>query len=173
MTGPFPNSLVFPSLGDHLRRIGTARDKASRGEAFEALAREAEEAGAATALLTRLLARDANGQRFALEVAARLTPPLPGALIPELVVLLERVRFPTRLRVAVAAQVIRSVGYSSPLVDRASSFSDRSPVQSNRLHDLQFYFPTARWRCLNDLTPSAAPCPGAEGRRAGGPGKNA
>src|SRR6476619_5774361 len=110
MTGPYANSPVLPSLTDHLHRVGSARDRASRGAAFEALAREAEEAGAAPSLLARLLERDANGQRFALEIAKRLTPPLPGEVIPDLVALIERSRFPTRLRIAVAATIIRSVG---------------------------------------------------------------
>jgi hypothetical protein len=165
MTGPYPNSPVLPSLADHLYRVGAARDKASRGAAFEALARAAEEAGAAPSLLVRLLERDANGHRFALEIAARLTPPLPGELIPELVALVEQSRFPTRLRVAVAAAIIRSLGTRSQLVDRIIDAFQRpvSPVRAaNRLRRLAALVPDCPpvIRALSELdTGSAAPCP--------------
>src|SRR5262245_52432949 len=131
MTGPYPNSPVLPSLADHLQRVGMARDRASRRAAFEALARAAAEAGRAPSLLLHLLERDANGQRFALEIAARLIPPLPGEVIPELVALIEQSRFPTRLRIAVAAAIIRSVGRSQ-LVDRIIDIFQRqvSPVRA-------------------------------------------
>src|SRR2546426_385092 len=56
MTSPPPDSFVLSNLGDHLRRIGLARDKASRAAAFEELAREAEEAGAVRPLLGRVFA---------------------------------------------------------------------------------------------------------------------
>src|SRR5215213_7402830 len=108
MAGP-PTSPALPGLREHLRRIGAAPDKAARSAAFDDLAAEAERTGTAVELIRRLLNRDANGQRFALEVAARLAPPLPAELISPLVALIERHRFPTRLRIAVSARLIRSV----------------------------------------------------------------
>src|SRR5204862_479084 len=74
--------------------------------------------GAAGYLLDRLLARGRNGQRFALEVAARLPTPLPAAHLYALIDLVESPRFPTRLRIPAAAQVIRSVPVGSPVVER-------------------------------------------------------
>jgi len=165
MTGPYPNSPVLPNLADHLHRIGSARDRASRAAAFEALAREADEAGAAPSLLVRLLERDANGQRFALEIAARLTPPLPGELIPDLVALIEQSRFPTRLRIRVAAAIIRSVGPRSQPVDRIIDAFQRkvSPVRAaNRLRRLAALVPECPpvIRAMSELdTGSATPCP--------------
>jgi len=165
MTSPPPDSFVLANLGDHLRRIGTARDKASRGAAFEELAREAEEASAVRPLLQTLLARDTNGQRFALEVAARLSPPLPHDLILELVGLIESPRFPTRLRIAVAAQVIRSTDADSPLVGRVIDAFRRkvSPVRAaNRFRRLATLVPRFEplTKALDELdTGSAAPCP--------------
>src|SRR5262249_59581679 len=79
---------------------------------------EARQAGGAAELIYRLLHRGSNGVRFALEVAARLPSPLPAEHIPTLVDLVEHPRFPTRLRIAVAAQIIRSVPGSSLFVER-------------------------------------------------------
>ena len=109
---------AVPGLRDYLRRIGTAPGRAERAAAFDDLARAAEATGSVVPLLQKLLAGDANGLRFALEVAARLTPPLPSEVIGPLAALVERSRFPTRLRVTVAGKLIRSVHFQSPLVPR-------------------------------------------------------
>src|SRR5947199_3992888 len=98
MPGPPSDSRTLPGLGDHLRRIGTARDRGERAAAFAALAQEAADVGAAAHLLDRLLSRGANGERFALEVASRLPPPLPVEHIRSLAELVENPRLPTRLR---------------------------------------------------------------------------
>src|SRR3954468_7858066 len=100
---------TLPELGDHLRRIGAARDRGERAAALTTLADEADRHGAARYLLDRLLARGRIGQRFALEVASRLPTPLPTEHIHNLIALVENPRLPTRLRVPVAAQLIRSV----------------------------------------------------------------
>jgi hypothetical protein len=115
---PGPTPAAVPGLRDYLRRIGTAAGRADRAAAFDDLARAAEATGAVVPLVQKLLAGDANGLRFALEVAARLTPPLPPEVIGPLAALVERSRFPTRLRVEVAATLIRSVHFQSPLVPR-------------------------------------------------------
>ena len=118
MSGPPSESRTLPPAWATTCRIGAARDRGERAAAFAALAQEAAEAGAAAHLLDRLLARGANGERFALEVASRLPPPLPAGHLPALVDLVESPRFPTRLRVPVAAQVIRSLPGDSPYVER-------------------------------------------------------
>ena len=134
-----PNSPDLLNLGDHLRRIGGARDKEARSAAFAELAHEAETAGAVANLLGRLLTRDTNSQRFGLEVAARLTPPLPGEYIPLLIELLESAQFPTQLRLAVAANIIHCLPADSPDVAHilATLQKDVSPVRAmNRLRRL-------------------------------------
>src|SRR4051812_41602963 len=117
MAGP-PMSPAPPGLREHLRRIGSARDKPSRSAAFDALAREADRTGTAAGLVHRFLARDANGQRFALEVAGRLPPPPRAAPARPLGALVEQPRSPTRLRIGVSAVITRSVPADSPLVGR-------------------------------------------------------
>src|SRR5262245_1819755 len=164
MAGP-PISSALPGLREHLRRIGAARDKAGRAAAFDDLAREAERAGDAASLVHHFLARDATGQRFALEVASRLSPPLPANLIGPLVALVEQARFPTRLRIGVAAAVIRSVPAESPLVERLVEALRRrvSPARAaNRLRRLAAVVPSLRPldRAMADLdTARSAPCP--------------
>lgn len=118
MLGPPSDSRALPALGDHLRRIGAARDRGERAAAFTLLADEADRHGAAGYLLDRLLARGRNGQRFALEIASRLPTPLPAGHLHTLLDLVEGPRFPTRLRVPVMAKIIRSVPVGSPVVGR-------------------------------------------------------
>src|SRR3954462_1627596 len=118
MPGPSSESRTLPSLGDHLRRIGAARDRGERAAAVAALAQEAADFGSTGYLLDRLLTRGSPGERLALEVASRLPPPLPAEHLPALVDLVESAGLPPRLRVPVAAQVIRSVPGSSPYVER-------------------------------------------------------
>jgi hypothetical protein len=160
-----PNSSDFLNLGDHLRRIGRARDKAARTAAFAELAHEAEAAGAVSNLLGRLLTRDTNSQRFGLEVAARLTPPLPGDYLPLLIELLDSAQFPTQLRLAVAANIVRCVPAESPDVLHilATLQKDVSPVRAiNRLRRLATLVPPvpALKQALSELdTGSAASCP--------------
>jgi hypothetical protein len=158
-------SRVLPGLGEYLNRIAAARDKEARNAAFAELAAAAENAGAVQYLLGRLLTRDANGQRFALEIAAMVRPPLPTALIPHLVDLIEQVRLPTRLRIAVGAQIIRSVFTDSPEVGRVVE-SIRKRVSRaravNRLRRLAALVPHVEsvGRALVELdSGSAAPCP--------------
>jgi hypothetical protein len=164
---PSPHSIsgVLPSLGEHVRRIAGARHKEERTAAFAELATAAEETGATTYLLYRFLNRDANGQRFALEIAACLTPPLPATFVSGFVDLIERSRFPTRLRLAVAAQIIRSIPANSPIVSRLIEAFRRkvSPRRvARRLHRLAALVPNLP--ALNDAlaeleTGASAPCP--------------
>src|SRR4051812_30702609 len=138
MAGP-PMSPAPPGLREHLRRIGSARDKPSRSAAFDALAREADRTGTAAGLVHRFLARDTNGQRFALEVACRLSPPLPADLVLPLVALVEQPRFPTRLRIGVSAVIIRSAPADPPRVERLVEAWRRRvspPRAANRLRRL-------------------------------------
>jgi hypothetical protein len=164
MRGPPVGDLV-PGLRDHLRRIGTARDKLARRAAFDALAAAAENAGTAHALVHRFLSEDANGQRFALEIAVRLGPPLPDDLIRRLVPLLQHGRFPTRLRIGVSAIIIRSIPTDSPLVDRLieALLDEVSPPRAaNRLRRLAALVPALDSvnRALAELDGRpAAPCP--------------
>ncbi len=130
-------------LREHLRRIGSAADKPARAAAFDLLAEEAE-LGDPAELLERFLSGDTNGQRFALEIAVRLTPPLPANLIDEFVSLTERSRFPTRLRVGIAAQIIRSVAPSSPHIPRIVEAFRRKASPSRAVN---------RLRRLADLVP--------------------
>jgi hypothetical protein len=118
MPGPRSSSRPIPGLGDYVRRIGAAGNREERSAAFVDLARAADQAGAAEDLLHRFLNRDANGTRFALEVAANLKLPLPATLIDDLVELAQQSRFPSRLRLAVAARLIRSVPENSPQISR-------------------------------------------------------
>src|SRR5688572_30540773 len=164
MAGP-PISPALPSLGEHLRRIGAARDKAARSAAFDDLAGEAERAGTAADLIHRLLARDANGQRLALEVAARIAPPLSPDLVPPLVALVERSRFPTRLRIAVSARLIRSVPSHTGLAEHLIEALRRrvSPPRAiNRLRRLAALLPQLEPldRALAELQSGPGPsCP--------------
>src|SRR5689334_11485605 len=164
MAGP-PISPALPGLREHLRRIGAARDKHGRSAAFDELARAAERTGAAGALIHRFLARDANGQRFGLEVASRLTPPLPADLIGPLAALVEQPRFPTRLRIGVSALVLRSVPPESPLVERLVEALRRRvspPRAANRLRRLASLVPALEplSRALAEVdTARSAPCP--------------
>jgi hypothetical protein len=160
-----PNSPVLPGLGDHLRRIGAARDKRARQAAFDDLAQAAGRTGTAESLVERFLSQDANGQRFGLEIAARLAPPVSDELIDRLLPLIERPRFPTRLRIHVSALVIRSVGPDSPLVDRLieSLLHEVSPGRAaNRLRRLATLLPPLEPlnRALAELSAGpTAPCP--------------
>jgi hypothetical protein len=164
MAGP-PTSPAPPGLGEHLRRIGAARDKAARAAAFDDLAREAERTGTAADLVRRLLHRDTNGQRLALEVAARLGPPLPAELISPLVALVERTRFPTRLRITVAGRLIRSVPADSGLAEHLIEVLQRrvSPPRAvNRLRRLAGLVPRLEPldRALAELESAPGPsCP--------------
>lgn len=165
MPGPSSQSRTLPGLGDHLRRIEAARDSGERAAAFAALAQDADQAGAAAYLLDRLLSRGPNGERFALEVASRLPPPLPVVHIPALVELVENSRFPTRLRVPVAAQVMRSVPGSSQFVERMIDALRRKipPAKAlSRLRRLAALMPPPEplSRALTELDPRVtAPCP--------------
>jgi hypothetical protein len=158
-------SRVLPGLGEHLHRIAESRDREARSAAFADLAAAAENANAVEYLLGRLLTRDANSQRFALEVAALIKPPLPIALIPHFVDLIEQSRFPTRLRIGVGAQIIRSVFSDSPEVGRVIEAVRRrvSPRRAlTRLRRLAALVPHAEsvGRALAEMdTGSAAPCP--------------
>lgn len=118
MDAPSSDSRTVPGLADHLRRIGSAADRTERAAAIGALAQETDQAGAAGGLLDRLLSRGAAGERLALEIAVRLSPPLPAEHLPALADLVEDTRRPTRLRILAAAQVIRSVPADSPLIER-------------------------------------------------------
>ena len=161
---PF-DSRALPGLGDHLRRIGGARNRGERAGAFALLADEVDQAGAAGYLLDRFLARGANGERFALELACRLPPPLPPEHIPALVDLVGRSRFPTLLRVPVAAQIIRSVPADSPFVARVVEALRRTVAPGramNRLRRLAALVPPLAplSRALAELDGGAtAPCP--------------
>jgi hypothetical protein len=165
MTGPRPTRASLPGLGDHLRRIAGTRDRAGRAAAFADLANEAERAGAVESLLLRLLARGANGQRFALEVAALLALPLPEGVIFPLVDLVEQSRFPTKLRINVAAKVLQSVAADSPIAARIVEIFRRkvSPGRAvNRLRRLAALVPhvPALRDALDELEAGvAAPCP--------------
>src|SRR5947209_8974200 len=165
MAVPPSHLRTLPALGDHLRRIGAARDRGERAAAFAALAQEAAAAGAAAFLIDRLLARGPNGERFALEVASRLTPPLPAIHLPILVELVESRKFPTRLRIPVAAQIIRSVPGSSQFVERViNALRERvSPGRAlKRLRRLAALVepPAALSRALAEYdTGASAPCP--------------
>ena len=165
MPGPPSESRTLPGLGDHLRRIGAARDRGERAAAFAALAQDAQDAGAASYLLHRLLSRGPGGERFALEVAARLAAPLPAEHVRTLVELVENRRFPTRLRIPVAAQVIRSVPGDSPFVARVVDALRRkvSPAKAlGRLWRLAALVPppVALTEALAELdTGSSSPCP--------------
>jgi hypothetical protein len=165
MPGPSSESRTLPGLGDHLRRIGAARDRGERAAAFAALAQEAADAGAAGYLLDRFLSRGPNGERFALEVASRLPPPLPAEHIPTIVNLVENPRFPTRLRVPVAAQVMRSVPGSSQFVERMIDSLRRKVAPGRALTRLRRLAalvppPEPLSRALAELDPrETAPCP--------------
>ncbi len=165
MPGPSSESRTLSGLGDHLRRIGAARDRGERAASFAALADEAHQSGAAAYLIDRLLHRGSNGVRFSLEVASRLPPPLPAEHIPTLVDLVENPRFPTRLRIAVAAQVMRSIPGSSLFVERMIDALRRnvSPRRAlNRMRRLATLVPPpeALSRALAELDPRVtAPCP--------------
>jgi hypothetical protein len=165
MTGRPADRRTLPDLGDHLRRIGSARDRGERAAAFTQLADEADRHGAAGYLLDRLLSRGRNGQRFALEVAARLPTPLPSEHLYDLIDLVESPRTPTRLRVPAAAQIIRSVPIGSPVVERLVDALRRnvSPSRAmNRLRRLAALVPPPEplSRALAELDGSTtAPCP--------------
>lgn len=165
MAGPRTDSRTLPGLNDHLRRIGLARDRDERAAAFAALAADADRARAAGYLLGKLLSRGSNGQRFALEVAALLAPPLPEELLPHLTDLLEVPGYPTRLRITVAARVINSVPASAPEVGRVIEALRKkvSPGRAlNRLRRLAAIVPPlgSLTRALADLDAgTVAPCP--------------
>ena len=118
MPGPLSRSPVLSGLGDYVRRIGAARAGDERTAAFAELAVAAERAGAATDLIGRFVSGKPNGQRFAMEIAAQLSLPLPEQLIPELVDLVEKARFSSRLRLSVAAKIIHSIPAKSPIIPR-------------------------------------------------------
>src|SRR5262249_37181999 len=165
VTMPTPLRATLPGLGDHLREIGAARDTEARAAAVEARARREEEAGASVPLVLRLISGDTNSMRFALEVAARLAAPLPGELLPPILDLLERPRLPSRLRIAVTAQVIRSVPAGSPVVPRLLDALGRkvSPSRAvNRLRRLAPLLPDSvpvAWALAHLGSGSANPCP--------------
>jgi hypothetical protein len=165
MPGPSSESRTLPGLGDHLRRIAAARDRGERAAALAALAQEAADFGAAGHLLDRLLTRGAPGERLALEVASRLPPPLPAEYLPALVDLVESPRFPTRLRVPVAAQVIRSVPGSSRYVERVVESLRRRVAPARALGRLRRLAalvppPAPLSRALGELdTGATTPCP--------------
>lgn len=141
---PGPTRVAVPGLRDYVRRIGAATDRAGRGAAFDDLARAAEATATVVPLLYELLAGDTNGLRFALEVAVRLAPPLPGEIIGPLSALVERSRFPTRLRVEVAARLMRSVPANSLLIPRlidALRKKVAGPRAANRLRRLAALVP--------------------------------
>jgi len=118
MSSPRTTSRTLPGLGEHLQRIGEARTPQARLAAFTELARDSERSDAVEYLLIRLLARGSNGQRFALEVAALFSPPLPANQISVLADLIENERFPGRLRVAVSGNLLNSVPNNSLIVER-------------------------------------------------------
>jgi hypothetical protein len=165
MPAPTSDSRSLPGLGDHLRRIGAARDRGERAAAFSALAADAAEAGAAGQLLDRLLARGPTGERFALEVASRLPTPLPVTHIRALVEFVESRQLPTRLRIPVAAQVIRSVPGSSQFIDRVVDALRRNvspPRALRRLRRLAALVepPAALSRALAEFdSGTSSPCP--------------
>src|SRR5262245_49752395 len=165
MAGPPSDSRTLPDLGVHLRRIGSARDRGERAAAFAHLADEADRHGAAGYLLDRLLSRGRNGQRFALEVAARLPTPLPAEHLYALIDLVESPRFPTRLRIPAAAQVIRSVPVRSAVAEPLGDALRRnvSPGRAmNRLRRLAALVPPPEplSRALTELDgETTAPCP--------------
>jgi hypothetical protein len=170
MPGPRSSSHPIPGLSDYVRRIGAARNLDERSAVFADLARAAEQADASEYLLHRFLNRDANGQRFALEVAANLNVPLPATLIDDLVELVEQSRFPSRLRLAAASRIIRSIPESSPLIPRLiESFRTRvSPRRVvRRLRRLAALLPDQQQ--VRDALAEAeagpsAPCPRCEAR---------
>lgn len=165
MSSPRTTSRTLPGLGDHLQRIGEARTPKARGVAFTELARDAERSGAVEYLLSRLLARGSNGQRFALEVAALFSPPLPASQIPVLVDLIDNERFPSRLRVSASANLLKSVPTASPIVRHIiEALRQRvSPGRAtSRLRRLASLGPQheAITRALAELDRArAAPCP--------------
>jgi uncharacterized C2H2 Zn-finger protein len=130
-----------------LQRIVEAKDANSRRAAFAILAVATDRAGAAEYLLKRLLRRGPNGQRFAMEVASLLTPPLPVNLLFDLADLVEIPKLITRLRLGVAAQIIRSVPENSPLIEHIiEAFRKKvSPGRAaNRLRRLAALVPNDR-----------------------------
>lgn len=138
---------ALPGLGQYLQRIVEAKDSRSRRAEFATLAAAADHAGAAEYLLTRLFRRGANGQRIAMEVAALLTPPLPTSLIPDLADLVEVTKVSTRLRLGVAAQIIRSVPENSPIVEQViQAFRNKVSAgrAASRLRRLAALVPTVR-----------------------------
>lgn len=165
MAGPRASSAVLPGLAEYVRQIAVARDKSARSTAFAALAAAAERFGATEYLLNRFLSRDANGRRFALEVASHLMSPLPPRFVDEFVDLVEQPRFPTRLRLAVATQILRSISDRSPLVMRIIEGLRRkvSPRRAaSRLRRLAALVPNLQplTEALTELEAGAnAPCP--------------
>jgi hypothetical protein len=155
----------LPGLGDYMRRIGSARDRGERAGAIAALAQEADRTNAARYLLERLLDRGANGQRLALEVANRLVPPLPREHIAALAELVESHRYPTRGRVALAAQLIRSLPAQSKFIERIvdALLHEVTPSRAmNRLRRLAAIVQPTPYlaRALVELdSGTTAPCP--------------
>ena len=133
MPGPPSESRTLPGLGDHLRPDRGGPRPGRAGRRLRRPRRGGHRSARAGYLLDRLLTRGANGERLALEVASRLTPPLPAEHLPTLVDLVENPRFPTRLRVPVAAQVIRSVPGSSQFVERVVEALRRRVARPRRL----------------------------------------
>jgi hypothetical protein len=165
MAGSAADLPALPGLGDYMRRIGSARDRGERAAAFAALAHEADRTDNASYLLDRLLSRGANGQRLALEVAARLTPPLPPEHVSALADLVENPRFPTKVRVPLAAQIMRSVPTYSKINERVVDALRRHVAPNramNRLRRLAALVqpPPYLSRALGELdSGSTAPCP--------------
>ena len=122
------------ALAAGMRRISQARTSRDRAIAFEELAASLAENGQGETFLSRVLARsDSNARRFALEIASRLQP-LPLLLLPSLVGLLRKRKYPSRLRVRVAANILRQVPASSPTVAQVLNALERNSAGGRSTH---------------------------------------
>ena len=153
------------ALAAGMRKVALAPTAEARAGAFRDLAARLNETGQGEAFLSRVLARsDANARRFALEVAARLKP-LPSLLAPSLVSLLGKSKYPSRLRVAVAANVINHVPADSPLIPQIIAGLERkapSTRAADRLSQLMELIPpleAVRRRRQELLEQSLSTCP--------------
>ncbi|WP_238537547.1 hypothetical protein [Zavarzinella formosa] len=148
-----------------MRKISLARTSEARSAAFRELAATLNDFGQGDIFLTRVLARsDTNARRFALELAARLKP-LSRSLIPNLISLLGKSKYPSRLRISAAANIILHIPADSPLIPSILAALERkvAPVRAaERLARLMEQIPpleAVRRRRQELLEQSLAACP--------------
>lgn len=131
-------------IAEHLRRIGEAKGRTAQSAAFDAMTKDVATLTDPASVLVRFLSGDTNSRRFALELSARWEPPIPPSVQPLLIEQLGKNRFSSRLRLQVAAKIIRSIPADSLYIPRIVQAFERKVAPSHA---------AARLRRLEELVP--------------------